>query len=134
MKLSDIAVSTSRIEDGAWVRAIPDLPGLALKVRGINATAADLVRGRLLRELPEQARRNLSEEDNARINIEVMAQALLLDWNITDDAGAPMPCTADAARAVLSNPKTLLLREAVAWSSRMVALLGAEHLEADAKN
>lgn len=134
MKLSDIEAATSRVEDGAWVRGLPNLPGFAVKVRGMDCMAADLLRKRLLQELPDEQRRALSEEDRERINIEVMSGAVLVDWTITDDAGGRLPCTVDAARSALSNPKTRLLREGVAYASQVVAVVGTASLDADAKN
>lgn len=134
MKLSEIEAATSRVEDGAWVRGLPSLPGVAVKVRGMDCMAADLLRKRLLLEMPEEQRRALSEEDRERVNIEVMAGAVLVDWNITDDAGGRLPCTADAARSALSDPKTRLLREGVAYASQVVAVVGVASLETDAKN
>jgi len=143
MKLSEIEATTSRVEDGAWMRSIPNLPGLALKVRGIDCTAAELRRKQLLLELSDEDRRKLSDANSERITTELMAGVLLTGWNITKDGplGAdgvptqvPIPFTVEAARAALTNPKTLLLREGVAYASRMVALLGVASLETDAKN
>lgn len=143
MKLSEIETITGRVEDGAWVRSIPDLPGLALKVRGADCTAAHLLRRKLLMEMPEEARRSLSDAESERIALEVMIHVLLVDWNITEDGEpdadgkptqVPVPCTPVYARAALTDPKTLLLREAVSWASRYVALLGESSLARDAKN
>lgn len=143
MKLSEIETITGRVEDGAWVNSIPNLPGLSLKVRGISCSAADVLRSQLLRELPEEARRKPGDADNERIATEVMARALLVDWNITEDgpAGADgkpsevrVPCTPETAREALANPKMRLLREGVAYASQLVALLGFDVLERDAKN
>lgn len=143
MKLSEIETITGRVEDGAWVNSIPNLPGLSLKVRGLNCTKADVLRAQLLRELPEEARRKPSDADNERIATEVMSRTLLIDWNITEDGPAgtdgqptqvPVPCTVETARAALANPKMRLLREGVAYASQLVALIGSDGLAADAKN
>lgn len=143
MKLSEIETITGRVEDGAWVKNIPNLPGLSLKVRGINCTAADVLRSQLLQDLPEEARRKPSDADNERIATQVMARVLLVDWNITEDgpAGADgkptqvrVPFTVEAAQTALANPKVRLLRDGVAYASQFVALLGTDRLEADAKN
>lgn len=126
----------SRVLNGGWVKDIP-LDGcddLALKVRGRDNVDARRLRTRLVEELSLPAGTDIPREDLDRIGIEVIAGAILVDWNLTAE-GAALPCTPETVRELLADPDCgRMLAEAALYASAVVAQIGAESFEDAAKN
>lgn len=141
MKLNDIKATGQRIERGAWVRNLPLLPGVALKVRGYGNTdfkkAAELIRG----EYSEEQLK--TDEVQATIKGRVLHDAILLDWSgLEDDAAQPdaegklppLKYSRDLALQILTDPEMEVFRDAVDQAASVVAVSGQASLETDAKN
>ncbi len=129
MKISKIKTIAANLDQGAWVVDIPGLEGLALKVRGGNNPDARRLRQKLVQEVPAEDRKGgLSDADAARINVEVIVGAVLVDWNLTDDDGAALPITKDLLRDLPP------LVEGVAYASQVVGTEGQASLESATKN
>ncbi len=126
----------SRVLNGGWVKDIP-LDGcgdLALKVRGRDNVDARRLRTRLVEELSLPPGADIPREDLDRIGIEVIAGAILVDWNLTSE-GAALPCNAETVQALLTDPDCgRMLSEAALYASAVVAQIGAETFEDAAKN
>lgn len=137
MKLSQIKKGVRNVTGGAWVKDIPieALEGVAFRVRGARNPDALRLRGEMLSDFTAEQRKVLPAETVAEIFAEVMARAVLLDWNLTDDDDQPIPFSADAALQMLTDSEIgETMRAGVAWCAAVVAQQGAETLEADAKN
>ncbi len=82
---------------GEWVDEIPirGLEDLKLKVRAIDNVDAIIVRAKLLKDLCLEEGDEVSKEDLDRIEVKVLADAIVVDWNVTAD-NVPVPFTKDA--------------------------------------
>lgn len=137
MKLSKIRSGVAKAEAGAWVRNLPidGLDDLALKVRGAFNADAVRLRASLIGELPKDERKPLSPENDQRISVEVAVETILIDWQLEDEAGKPLPFSKDKARDLLTDPDIgRVLRNAVGFAAQIVASQGVDDLELDAKN
>lgn len=133
MNINVAKTKVARANNGAWVKDIPlaGLDELALKVRGLGSTAALAA----TQAASDIARSEGRVATGVEITDFVIAEALALDWNLTDDAGAAIPCTGEEVRKLLADPDIgMVFRQAYAYASFAVASRGAEELEADAKN
>jgi hypothetical protein len=92
---------------------------------------------RVLREITapyrvQIARNTIDPDVVARLNIEAMARAVLLDWAGIEDEGQPVPYSQDAAKALLT--KYPEFRKTIKSLSEDMALFAAAHEEAAAGN
>lgn len=142
MKLSSIIVDAAAIEAGVWVGGLPYLdPKVRLLVRGDNAYAVAAARVAKARaaapdaETLEAALAALTGEAAERAEAEVLAEAVLLDWEgIEDDDGHPVPYDAVKAADLFVNPDWRLLTGAVRYASREAARTRPNAAETLAKN
>ena len=122
MKLSDLATTTAKIEQGAWIDDIP-MPGMedvSLHVRGVDNADYRRLQSKLLQQIPFGRRRaGLGVEDQDRINIRLLRDTVLLDWKgITeDDETTVIPYSKEMAERLLGNP---IFREGVMYAASLV--------------
>lgn len=129
MKFSDIAEINRRVQEGEWVRDIPLLPGVALKVRGINSGAYSDLRQKLVRQLSreDKAGGTISEGQAERIDKQLLSEALLLDWTgIEGDDGAVVPYSKETAEHLVSAPEYQIFRDGVQYAAMTVASIPAQ--------
>lgn len=115
MKLSQIQIDSAAIEQGAWRPAV-GLTGVEFRVRGIGNADYEALADKLRRHLPPAAKfaEKLPADEAARMTVELLVDACLLDWRgLEDEAGEPLPYSADKARALLSDPDFRKLRDSV---------------------
>ncbi len=137
MKLASVKKSVRNVVEGAWVGDLPiqGLEGVNLKVRGTHNPSANIVRDEEIAKLSEERRAAFSDEDRDAVALEVMARAILIDWDLVDDDDASIPCTEDARRELMTDPDIgETIRRAVAYASAVVSQRGRAALEADVKN
>lgn len=123
MKLSEIKARGERLEQGDWVRTIPQLDGLALRVRGYGSLAYEHGRTRLLNSRPkrEAALRDDPREEYQEVGV-LLADTILLDWSgLTDDDGVDIPYSRAKASELLTDPDLRALRDAVHYAALMIA-------------
>jgi hypothetical protein len=118
---------TQKIESGAWVKNIPNLPGLALKVRGLGNSD--------YRRLLMKIRADLSPDEiadegkQAEVDAKLLQETILVGWDGMEDEFTP-----DNVRTWLTDPELAVFRSGVVYAASTVAQDGRETLEADAKN
>lgn len=136
MKISAIKVDAKKLEGGGWVRPIPGLPGVALKVRGLGNTDYRVMRARLIEEIPRVERlAGLSPAADDAIVTECLIETVLIDWHgLEGDDGAPLDFDKATARLYLTDPDYAAFRGAVLWAAGSLDELGTSTLEADAGN
>lgn len=128
MKLSEIKSTSQKIEQGAWVRDLPNLPGVAVKVRGTFNSHYNRLLNKLRSErTPDQL---LSEEAQEEIETRLLHETVLIDWDGIEDASY----SPETARELLSDPDMAVFRRAVSFAANVVAREGHQTLERDAKN
>jgi hypothetical protein len=137
MKMSAIAIDPNRRELGAWVKDIPDLPGVELKVRGSDCAEARKLRTVLIEQIPRarRLRGRIAQEDRDEIETAVLHRVLLQDWRgIEDDDDKPEAYSKDKALAYLTDPRFTTFRNGVIWATNVVAEDQEAGTEADAGN
>lgn len=107
MKISDIAVDTKAVEEGAWVGNIPELEGVRLKCRGSGNKEWRRQSMALINAVPRKRRIPfLDPEEADRINQILLVNHGLIDWEgITDDAGEPIAYDKKKAAEYLKHQK-----------------------------
>lgn len=128
MKIDQIKAVTHKIEQGAWVDELPNLPGVAVKTRGtFNSDHSRLLNKLRSQHTPEQL---LTDEVQDAIELRVLHETILIDWAGIEDA------TYDpgVALKILSDPDLAVFRRAVAYAGNVVAREGRASLERDTKN
>jgi hypothetical protein len=137
MKLSTIAVDPKAVEDGDWVKNLPEMGDLELKVRGQNSSAWKARRRRLLNALPRNLRNRadgLPQAVEDRFMDTLLIEAGLLDWkNLEFDDGAK-PYSLELATKLITDPAYNLFRDAVLAATARVGAAEADADEDLAKN
>lgn len=121
---------------GQWVDEIPirGLEDLKLKVRAIDNVDAIILRTNLIRALALEDGDEISKEDIDRIEVKVLVDAIVVDWNVTADQ-VPVPFTKDALTELLTDPEAgPLMVEACRFASNVVVNRALRDLESAEKN
>ena len=136
MKLSSLKIDSAKIEAGAWVRDIPGLAGIALKVRGRQNALSRAFQAKALEAVSRIERiTGVDQKTSEKIDIDDLVENVLIDWSgLEDDAGRPLAFSKDEARRLLSDPDFTILRGAVAYAAGVVADIGVASLEDDLGN
>ena len=131
MKLSQIKINPAAEENGRWMDA-NGLYGVAVKVRGLNNSAARAARTKIQEGF---ARKKMSDAEAERAQVELIADTILIDWRgVENDDGTALICDREAKITILSNPEMRLFREAVLLAASLVGEDELAAKEQDAKN
>jgi hypothetical protein len=120
MKLSTISVDPKAVEDGDWVKNLPEMGNLELKVRGQNSSAWKARRKKLINALPRNLRNRadgLPDAIEENMMSTLLIEAGLLDWR-----------NLELATKLIKDPATYLFRDAVIAAT---ARVGAAEADAD---
>ena len=128
MELDQIKATTRRVQQGAWVKDLPDLPGIAVKVRSYRN--ADFKRNLAEVRAEYKPEELLTKEVQDKIQARLLLDTILLDWSGIDEA----PYSREMAETLLNDPEFESFRQAVDYAAGIVAIHGQEQLEADIKN
>jgi len=130
MKLSNLKIDSSKLEQGAWVGDIPGLGDIRLRVRGIGNDDYRRRQSELTAALPRHLRKEPAEQD--KITNALIVETLLEGWEkVEGDDGKPMPFTADAALAILEDPDMRAFNDGVIWAAISVSEARKADLDAD---
>lgn len=129
--LESLRANISRETEGDWVE-IPDVPGVRLRVRSLNAPAFRVARDQALQRLAAKYPRGggvEAEEEVFRLHGRLYAEHILLDWEGLDEAYAP-------ARAfeILTDPSFRMVQRCVEYAAAKLAEIEVRYLEDVAKN
>lgn len=123
MELSSIRRNAAAAAEGRWVDDIPSMPGLRLRVRGLTSLAAVKCRRKLERQVEKKDRERgggFKPEAEQRITREVLAEAVLLEWDGVKEGGKPVPYSEERARQLLLDPDYDAFAGAVTWAASVV--------------
>ena len=136
MKLSDIAVNADAIELGRWVPIGHILPGVRLKVRGLENTDYRRLRNKLIAEIPRAERlKGVDTLMLEKINAQLLADTILVGWEgIEGDDDQALPFTKEKASQIINDPSFVVFRNAVEWAAGVVGEDDLVKSEAAAKN
>ena len=137
MDISSFHTDHRASEEGAWVDNIPGAGDLRLKVRGHKSMYVAKARGEKERKISRDQREDdgsLKPDVALAIYVEVMHEAILLDWDGLTDNGEPVPYDKKLAKEWLSNPKFRHFADAVTYASSVVDNRKVAEKEFVAKN
>lgn len=124
MDISKIKIDSAKIEAGEWVKDIPGMGNLELRVRGLGSIAYREALAQRQRAIPRDQRNadgsipfRLSDEATAA----AVADAILLDWRNVEISGSPVHFSAAKAREYLANPDYSVFLDAVLFAASKVA-------------
>jgi hypothetical protein len=124
VKLSSLAADTNKEASGDWID-IPELVGVALKVRSFNYGPYRIARDLLLQR---SARRNrgkpVDQDENEREFGKLYAEHILIDWR-----GFDVAYDAKVARESLIDPAMRDLRRHVEYAASQVGASEVEFME-----
>lgn len=109
MDINEILLSEkaiAEIDDGVWIEDLPEAPGIRLKVRGWSSEKVQSLKSFKERRASRKDRDvsgNLAHAAQIRIIREVVAEAILLDWDGLTEGGKPVPYSKELARKWLTS-------------------------------
>lgn len=132
MELSSIRQNIKAIEAGAWVKDIPGLGDIALKVRGFSN--ADYARrsSELVAGLAPHEKRD--PDMQVKLARQLLLETVLIDWRGLADGGKPVPYSREQAEKLLTEPEYRDFADGVSWAAAVVGKIGEEEVAASAKN
>lgn len=87
------------INSGTWVGDFDEAPGVRLKVKGLRSDDVEKHRKKLEAEiLTKNRNKPLSDEQNAKMMLNVLADVVLQDWDGFTDKGEPLLYDKDLAK------------------------------------
>lgn len=110
-------------EQGEWIKDIPNLGDIELKVRGLNSdTYRAFIRDKeKTAPLTDRAvGGGLKDEVLKGYVKEALYEVILLDWRNFESDGAQIPYSKEVAKELLENPFNELLVDSVVWAARVV--------------
>ena len=130
VKLSSLRADTRRENDGDWVE-IPELPGVALKVRGYAygpfQNAKSQVEAKWARR--SGGRDSIPSDETFKANGRLYARYLLLDWRGFDE-----PYEVELAEQILIDPGYRELHDYIRYATNKVSQVDAEFVEGASGN
>jgi len=137
MKLSSMKVNAARAEQGAWVKDLPGMGDLRLRVRGFSNTDYTAFLAKEVAAAPRDQREGnrsdgpLKNKARDAIFIRGMAEHILIDWDkLTDENDKPIPYSKERAMDMLLDPDLRPFREAVAVAAAEIEQVESDRVEA----
>jgi len=130
VKLNSLRADTRRENDGDWVE-IPDLPGVALKVRGFAYGPFQNAKSQAEAKWARRSggRDTVPYDEVFKTNGRLYAQYLLLDWKGFDE-----PYDLELAQQILADPAYRELHDHIRYATNRVSQVDAEFVEDAAGN
>ena len=131
MDLAKVRVDVTRSKAGEWVKDIPDLDDIELKVRGSNSPHFRTAQAKSQRAIPREARKDgMIDPEAADAALGRALAEILIDWKNVVIGGAEIPYSAEAALALLTDPELAIFRDGVAYAAEYVGSLRKEDEDA----
>lgn len=115
MKLSSVAVDPKAVEDGEWVKDLPEMGDLELKARGQNSVAWRTHQRKLINALPRNLRNRpdgLPMKVQDGINSKCLIEAGIIDWkNLELDDGVKS-FSKELLATLINDPVNQVFRDA----------------------
>jgi hypothetical protein len=137
MKISSVDVNPKAIEDGEWVKDLPEMDDLELLCRGQNSMAWRNCTRREVNKLPRNIRNlpdGLPLKVQDRINNKCLVEAGILGWkNLALDDG-PKEFSKELLEQLINDPVKQIFRDACLVATARVGTAAAQADEELAKN
>jgi hypothetical protein len=128
MKLNAIKGVTRKIEQGAWVRQLPNLPGVAVKVRGYGNSDYRRILAKLRADMTADAVADPAEQE--KMDGVLMHESILMDWDGIED----FPFSSENSLKILTDPELAAFRMGVNYAASVVAREGTDSAKEAEKN
>jgi len=135
MDIGDLKRDSGKISSGIWVRDIPEMGDIEVKVRGMSSPLVVSARAAKERGTPKNHRnRDGSLKTGAAIKIMrvLLSEVVLLDIKGLTQSGKKVDI--DKAKALILDPDYEALADAVFWAASAVDRGVAEDTDAAVKN
>lgn len=116
MDINKLLVDINAIESGKWIALGADFPGVEVKVTGLSAKPAEVMRAKLERQAPREERlRNgsLTDEAQDRIIRKVIIEKCLHDWRGFTRDGKPLEYDREMAELFLFKKEGRVIGKAI---------------------
>lgn len=131
MDLSKVRVDVARSKAGEWVKNVPGLDDIELKVRGSNSPHFRTAQVRAQRAIPREARKDgILDPEAADVALGKALSEILLDWRNVRSGETDIPYSPEAALALLTDPEMVVFRDGVAYAADVVGSLRKEEDDA----
>ena len=130
MEFNDLKTASDDLAEGEWVTDLPNIGDARLKVRSMSAPAVVRALGRAMRAASDDDG-NVSPDVVDQIDLKVIAEQVLLDWDGFTQDGEPVKHSPGLARVWL---ETDLFMTAVRVAAHRVQEKSNKRLAALAKN
>ena len=137
MKITDLEIDVDAVDNGAWVRDIPDMGGVAFRVRGSEyAPYQKALRATMVSQGRRQRLASQMDMDKFQaVQYRLTAEHLLLDWSGLDGADdQPLPFTPETAMRLMTERKFRPVQRGVIYAIDIVDSGLAGHREEAAGN
>lgn len=137
MEISSLKRNAREVDSGQWVGDLTGMGDVRLRVRGLTSQTVITARSRKERAVPRSQRNrdgSLKVDVALRVFGEVVAEAVLLDWEGITDKGEPVPYDPELAREWCTNPDFRPFLDAVAEAASVVDRGEADATEEAGKN
>lgn len=133
MKLGNLKIDSTKLQQGDWVGDIPNLGDIRLRVRGIGNDDYRRRNAELVGALPRHMRSQPAEQD--RILNTLIVETLLEGWeNVEDDNGKSLTFTRENVQAILEDPDMRAFADGVVWAASVVSERRGVARDGDAGN
>lgn len=130
--MKSLAVDAEAGEAGVWIRNIPNLLDIGLKVRAADCAPARRLRTEIESGTPQVLLNDPKTEEATQTRI--LSEVILLDWENVFDGDTPVPFSVEAAVRYLSDPNMKVFRRGVTHASILAANQSLKRAEGDAGN
>lgn len=123
MDLKSLTRDRGEVNAGIWIKDIPNLDDIELKVRGLTSDEALLFKAEKERSAPRSDRLkdgNLKPEASFRIFSQMLAEVILIDWKGIEENGKPLKYSKEKARQIFADKNFLPFHDAVVWAAQVV--------------
>lgn len=138
MNINDLVMSDEAlavIDQGEWMQAGPDAPGVEFKVTGMQAKRADkLMKAKLIAARKANRNKPVTNEQLNRITKEVLVEEVLLDWRGLEDNGEELAYTPELARKFLLSRGGDRFATMIVDCAQLLDTTANDYVEATTKN
>lgn len=136
MKLNDIKVDPKLVNEGEWVKDLPELEDLEVFVRGIDNPDYRRAQAKKIQAVPRARRQGgLDPDDQDRIMTECLYETCLKGWkNLLGDDGKEIQYSPEWAKKLMFGDEYREFRNAVLWAATQVGKAKAAATEVVRKN
>ena len=138
MHIAQFMVDPAALEEGTWVKDLPDMGKLRLCVRGFGNTDDEQIQQREYDALPREMKLRgvVPKAERDRILGIRLRDAILVNWDglDADEQGTPLPYSKELADKLIHDGRFRPFREAIVLAASIVSATRAADVKDAVKN